>query len=72
KGLVFTLDNECEIDKWVSLLAHESRFVKGILQKIVGKCPGTAMTYKHSPAKNEPVACYSALLNALSKTGVTF
>ncbi|EFM4233091.1 hypothetical protein KIU17_001337 [Escherichia coli] len=72
KGLVFTLDNECEIDKWVSLLAHESRFVKGILQKIVGKCPGTAMTYKHSPAKNEPVACYSALLNALSKVGVTF
>ncbi|HBB8305955.1 TPA: hypothetical protein J7732_005129 [Escherichia coli] len=72
KGLVFTLDNECEIDKWVSLLAHESRFVKGILQKIVGKCPGAAMTYKHSPAKNEPVACYSALLNALSKVGVTF
>ncbi|ESA68862.1 hypothetical protein HMPREF1589_02904 [Escherichia coli 113290] len=40
--------------------------------KIVGKCPGAAMTYKHSPAKNEPVACYSALLNALSKVGVTF
>lgn len=55
KGLVFTLDNECEIDKWVSLLAHESRFVKGILQKIVGKCPGTAMTYKHSPAKMNPL-----------------
>lgn len=32
------------------------------------KGPGTAMTYKHSPAKNEPVAYYSALLNALSKT----
>ena len=22
KGLVFTLENECEIDKWVSLLAQ--------------------------------------------------
>ncbi|EFI3573664.1 hypothetical protein A9811_12195 [Escherichia coli] len=36
------------------------------------KGPGTAMTYKHSPAKNEPVAYYSALLNALSESGVTF
>jgi len=72
KGLVFTLNHETDIYNWVSLLAHEVRFVKGIVQKIVGKCPGTAMVYKHSPAQNEPVACYSALLNALSKMGFTF
>ncbi|EBO5192804.1 hypothetical protein DP511_10835, partial [Salmonella enterica] len=72
KGLVFTLNDDTDIYKWVSLLAHEVRFVKGIVQKIVGKCPGTAMAYKHSPAQKEPVACYSALLNALSKVGITF
>ncbi|HEI8505920.1 TPA: hypothetical protein SLF17_003094 [Serratia marcescens] len=72
KGLVFTVNVEADIYQWVSLLAHELRFVKGIVQKMVGKCPGMAMTYKHSPAKNEPIACYSALLNALSKIGVIF
>ena len=71
RGMVFRLNNDDDIHDWVSLLAHELRHVKGVVQKMVVKCPGVAMVYKHSSAKNEPVPGYSALLNALEKIGIS-
>lgn len=70
RGLVFKLDDADDIFNWVSLLVHELRYVKGIIQKLSSKCPGVALPYKHSSAKNEPVPCYSALINAVGKLGV--
>ncbi|CCR31773.1 Putative uncharacterized protein [Salmonella enterica subsp. enterica serovar Agona str. 65.H.72] len=72
RGMVFRLNNDDDIHDWVSLLAHELRHVKGVVQKMVVKCPGVAMVYKHSTAKNEPVPGYSALINALEKIGIKF
>lgn len=71
KGMVFKLNNANDIYVWVSFLAHELRYVKGIVQKLTGKCPGIAMVYKHAQAKKEPVPGFRALLNALRKIGVS-
>lgn len=70
RGLVFKLDDAEDIFNWISLLVHDLRYVKGIIQKLSGKCPGVAMPYKHSSAKTEPTPGYRALLNALGKLGV--
>lgn len=70
RGLVFKLDDADDIFNWISLLVHELRYVKGIIQKLSSKCPGIALPYKHSSAKNEPVPGYSALINAVGKLGV--
>lgn len=72
RGLVFTLNDADDIFNWISLLVHELRYVKGVIQKLSGKCPGVAMPYKHSSAKVEPVPGYRALLNALGKLGINF
>lgn len=70
RGLAFMLNDAEDIFNWVSFLVHELRYVKGIIQKLSGKCPGIAMPYKHSSAKDDPVPGHRALLNALGKLGV--
>lgn len=70
RGLAFMLNDDEDIFNWVSFLVHELRYVKGIIQKLSGKCPGVAMPYKHSSAKNDPVPGHRALLNALGKLAI--
>lgn len=70
KGLVFVLDDQSEFEPWLKLLLLEIRFVKGIVQRLVRKCPGKAAAFKHASAGNEQVPCESAVLNALKKVGL--
>ena len=71
KGLVFMLDDQCDFEAWLSLLLNRVRYVRGIVVQLVGECPGSAATFKHTPAKDEQVPCEAAIKNALSKVGVT-
>lgn len=70
KGLVFALDNQSHLQKWLRQLLADLRDVKGVVQKIAGTCPGKAATFKHTPASKEEVPCEAAAMNALKKMGV--
>ena len=70
KGLAFVLDNQQDIGPWLQKLLSEIRHVKGVVQKLVGKCPGKAAVFKHSPACSDEVPYEAAVLNALYKMGV--
>lgn len=70
KGLAFVLDNQGDLEGWLRQLLSEVRRVKGVVQKLVGKCPGRAAAFKHSPAGSDEMPCQAAVLNALDKIGV--
>ena len=69
-GLVFILDDQRDFEAWLSQLLNRVRYVRGIVVRLVGECPGRAATFKHMPAKDEKVPCEAAVKNALSKVGV--
>jgi hypothetical protein len=70
KGLVFVLNDERSLSQWLRTLLNRTRYVKGVVQKLTGSCPGTAHAYKHSTAKDEEVPCEAAVENALRKLGM--
>lgn len=70
KGLVFILDDPRNFNAWLGQLLNRVRYVKGIVVRIVGECPGAAATFKHTPTKGEQVPCEAAIKNALRKVGL--
>lgn len=70
KGLVFVLDDERRLDKWLRTLLASTRYQKGIVQRLTSFCPGTAHAFKHTQARDEKVPCEAAVRNALRKVGV--
>lgn len=70
KGLACVLDNQDNFEKWLKQLLTEVRHVKGVVQKLAGRCPGRAAAFKHSAASSDEVPCKAAVLNALGKMGV--
>jgi len=70
KGLVFILNNESDLNDWLNFLLNEVRYVKGVVQKLTGKCPGNAATFKHSTSRSNEVRCEASVLHALEKMGI--
>ena len=70
KGLVFMLNDPGQLEAWLTEVLSEIRYIKGVMQKLVGLCPGKVATFNHSPASDEQVPCEAAMLNALYKMGV--
>lgn len=70
KGLVFMLDDQKRFGGWLRRLLLEIRHKKGVVQNLVGNCPGKAAAFKHVSASDEKVPCQAAVLNALEKAGV--
>lgn len=72
RGMVFTLKSQDQLKKWVKFIRSEIRRVEGVVVNLTHHCPGEADVFKHTPAANEAVACWAALLNALKKAGIVF
>lgn len=70
RGFVFTLDDQHQLIPWLRKLMSGIRFVKGVVQKLVDQCPGTAATFKHPPTSSGATHCEKAVINALKKVGV--
>ena len=70
KGFAFMLDEQSQFEFWLGKLLSDIRHVKGIVQKLVARCPGKAASFKHSTVKDDGVPCETAVLNALKKVGV--
>ena len=70
QGLVFTLDDQSSLNRWLSFVLSEVRTVRGVLKKLITSCPGKAATFRHAPASGDQVPCEAAARNALRKMGV--
>ncbi len=71
RGLVFKLNDQSEFENWLRSILSNVRYMKGVVQKLTHLCPGTAAAFNHTSAKDDKVACESAVKNALVKMGVT-
>lgn len=70
-GFILVLDDQKEFESWLSNFLSDVRHAKGIMQKLVARCPGKAAAFKHSTSKDDGVPCEAAVLNALDKVGFT-
>jgi hypothetical protein len=70
KGMVFVLEHENQLSQWLKRVLSQIRYVRGVVQKLTGDCPGTAHAFKHAPSADEQVPCEAAIKNALRKVGV--
>lgn len=70
RGLVFVLDDQNELEAWIRQFLTNVRPVRGVVERLVGECPGNAYAFKHSAASHEEVPCEAAVINALGKMGV--
>lgn len=70
KGLVFVLENQSHFESWLGKFLSDVRHSRGIVQKLLGGCPGKAVSFKHSTAKSDEVPCGAAVMNALNKIGI--
>lgn len=70
QGLVFKLDDQNSLNLWLAYILSEARSVRGVLKRLVARCPGKAATFRHSSASGDQVPCEAAAYNALRKMGI--
>lgn len=71
RGLVFKLNDQEKLTKWIKFIRSNIRQVEGRLHKLTSYCPGEADVFKHVTNSNDYLPCWSALKNALKKVGIT-
>ena len=70
-GLIFQIDKENELQKWITLLMQNLPLTNGVFSTgLLRSCPGQAWTFPHRNSKSNKVAFESAARNALKKVGV--
>ena len=69
KGLVFVLDDQSHFESWLGKFLSDIRQYRGVIQRLLGTCPGKAAAFKHSSAKKDEVPCETVVLNAFKKVG---
>ena len=70
RGLIFMLSDNARLDETLKQLIFNIRRVKGVVHKVVGSIPGNADTFKHTPSKDDRIACERTVKLALGKVGV--
>ncbi|WP_036955622.1 hypothetical protein [Pseudoalteromonas sp. A2] len=70
-GMVFTIQNDTELKKWAHLLLTELPIFKGVVAKVMVKCPGTADKYPHRSASWEVWPLEATVINAFKKIGIS-
>lgn len=70
RGFAFVLNDQSQFDVWLHRLLSDIRHVKGVVQRLVGVCPGKAAVFNHTKARSGQVLCEAAVMNALEKIGL--
>lgn len=70
RGVVLIIDDKQRFNLWLKSFLSDVKYVKGVVQKVIGSFAGNIATFKHAPARDEEVLCEAAVLNALKKMGV--
>lgn len=72
KGLAVVVQREQDPRRWLHPILRGIQTEKGVVQRLIGRCPGTAYAYKHVASVREIGVPYEAsVLNALAKVGLT-
>ena len=69
-GMVFRLNHERSLDRWLHEVRHEIRYVKGVFSELCPDCPGIAREFIHFPAPDGTFLYEAAVVNALNKVGL--
>lgn len=69
RGLVFTLDQESDLETQLGTLLDRVRHEKGLVQRLAPGWPGQAHAYKHVPGKGER-PYEGTVRSALGKVGI--
>ena len=69
-GMVFRLNHERSLDRWLHEVRHEIRHVEGVLSHLCSACPGIAREFVHFPGPEGTVLYEAAVVEALSKVGL--
>lgn len=67
RGLVFRLDNPTDLHHWLHRFLSDIRFEKGIVSRLIHKCPGPAGAFSHTISQKDDYLFESTLDNALRK-----
>lgn len=71
KGFILILEDQKKFVIWLRRFLFQIRYVKGIVSKLVGYCPGKAASFKHPPDKGKEFLCESSINNAFDKVGLS-
>ena len=69
-GMVFRLNHEMTLDRWLHKVRDEIRYAKGVFSKLCPDCPGIAHEFIHFPAPDGTFLYEAAVVNALNKVGL--
>ena len=58
-----------DLDAWLEMLLDSVRYTCGVMDRLIGLCPGAAKTFVHAPSKLEQYPCERSVLHALEKIG---
>lgn len=71
RGFVFTVTSDDDFVPTLIALLNKIRMVIGVVHHLTADIAGKADTFKHSKSEDDEVACENAIINALSKVGIT-
>lgn len=72
QGFMFTLKDNDGFQSWLETFTAEIRNTKGVVKKLLTRCPGNAEAFNHRIKKNERVTHETTAKKALQKFGVAF
>jgi hypothetical protein len=70
RGLVFELREPGGFRPWLGEYMNLVRTTKGVVTRLVNRCPGKAHTFNHVPGEHEKALGETAIKNALNKLDV--
>ena len=70
RGLAIAMRNGQDPRHWLRKILAGVQEQKGVMQRLIGQCPGTAYAYKHVMTASGEALYKTAVLNALVKVGV--
>ncbi|MDR7088545.1 hypothetical protein [Cellvibrio fibrivorans] len=72
QGFMFTLKDNDGFQSWLDTFTAEIRKTKGVVKKLLTRCPGKAEAFNHRMGKQERVAHETTAKKALQKFGIVF
>ena len=69
-GMVFRLNREMSLDRWLYEICFRVRHVEGVFSYLCSVCPGIAREFVHFPGPEGTVLYEAAVVEALSKVGL--
>jgi len=71
RGIVMILANDDLLPEWLTTFIAKAPGKKGVIGDFIESVPGEAAAFNHADNNSDNVPCEGAVINALSKVGIT-